>query len=33
MVDPFSVYACNRCGRAELFVEGIDEGFRSEPHR
>lgn len=26
----FDVYVCNRCGRVELFVDGIGEEFR--PH-
>jgi hypothetical protein len=27
----FDVYVCNRCGRVEMFVDGIGEEFRSEP--
>jgi hypothetical protein len=28
--ERFDVYVCNRCGRVELFVDGIGEQFR--PH-
>jgi hypothetical protein len=28
--EKFDVYVCNRCGRVELFVDGIGEEFR--PH-
>jgi hypothetical protein len=28
--EHFDVYVCPRCGRVELFVDGIGEGFR--PH-
>ena len=28
--EKFDVYVCNRCGRVELFVDGIGEQFR--PH-
>jgi len=28
--EHFDVYVCNRCGRVELFVDGIGEEFR--PH-
>ncbi len=28
--ERFDVYVCNRCGRVELFVDGIGEEFR--PH-
>jgi DNA-directed RNA polymerase subunit RPC12/RpoP len=28
----FDVYVCNRCGRVEMFVDGIGEEFRPEPH-
>jgi hypothetical protein len=26
--EKFDVYVCNRCGRVELFVDGIGEEFR-----
>lgn len=26
--EHFDVYVCNRCGRVELFVDGIGEQFR-----
>ncbi|MFQ5892595.1 MAG: hypothetical protein ACE5HW_07360 [Candidatus Methanofastidiosia archaeon] len=26
--EHFDVYVCPRCGRVELFVDGIGEGFR-----
>ena len=28
--ERFDVYVCNRCGRVELFIDGIGEEFR--PH-
>lgn len=28
--EQFDVYVCNRCGRVELFVDGIGQEFR--PH-
>jgi hypothetical protein len=27
--EQFDVYVCKRCGRVELFVDGIGEEFRS----
>jgi hypothetical protein len=28
--EKFDVYVCNRCGRVELFVDGIGEEFRTQ---
>ena len=28
--ERFDVYVCNRCGRVELFVDGIGEEFRPQ---
>jgi hypothetical protein len=28
--ERFDIYVCNRCGRVELFIDGIGEEFR--PH-
>ena len=29
--EHFDVYVCPRCGRVEMFVDGIGEGLRREP--